>query len=341
MPGAHLQGECVIHTSSIPHGFILQTRDLDEAATLLGDSAIPYVSELLPGSPPFSTKIFVTRGQQVTLSRVVTSGNLRVEATLPGDAYALLLDLRGGVGLHRAHAQNITVNSEFALLQSPLETVEAFTPAEFEALFIRFSRKAVVSELNKLLNREIHAKLEFAPALRLKTSAGQRLRAICGELRRILYSTDGHEVSGSVAIRSLEDELLRLILETQPHNYTRLLHRGNQAGARQIADAEEYMRANAHLPLTLGDVCQAAGVNARTLQNAFRHNRGSTPMQFLRTIRMQEVRAGLLTPHPETSVSREAARWGFLHFGRFSGEYRSAYGELPSETLKRARRVRG
>lgn len=330
----------MIHTSSIPHGFVLQTKDLDEAATLLGDSAIPYVSELLPNSPPFSTKIFVTRGQQITLSRVVTSGSLRVEATLPGDAYALVLDLRGGVGLHRAYAQNIPVSSDFALLQSPLETVEAHTPPEFEALFMRFSRQAVVSELSKLLNREIQAKLEFAPALRLKTNAGKRLRAISGELRRILYSTNGHEVNGSLAIRGLEDELLRLLLETQPHNYTRLLHRSNNAGARQIADAEEYMRANAHLPVTLGDVCEAAGVNARTLQNAFRRNRDSTPMQFLRTIRMQEVRAGLLAPHPETSVSREAARWGFLHFGRFSGEYRAAYGELPSETLKRARKAR-
>jgi AraC family ethanolamine operon transcriptional activator len=61
-------------------------------------------------------------------------------------------------------------------------------------------------------------------------------------------------------------------------------------------------------------------------------------MQFLRNIRMEEVRAGLLQPNESTSVSSEASHWGFLHFGRFSNEYRALFGELPSETLRRARK---
>jgi len=312
---------------------------LDEAASLLSNSAIPYVSELLPGSPPFATKIFITEGQRTTLSRVVTTGNLRVEARLPADSFALVLDLRSGVGLHRAQAHNVTVNSEYAFLQSPLQSVEVFTPAGFEALFVRFSRAAVVAELEKILNREAHTELVFSPALLLKTAAGQRLSVICGELRRILCTTDQHRVNASVAVRNLEDELIQLLLQTQSHNYTRLLNRGSKAGSRQLDDAQQYIRANAHLPLSLGDICQAAGVNARTLQNSFRRQQGCTPMQFLRTIRMQEVRAALLNPAEDTSVSREAARWGFLHFGRFSSEYRAQYGELPSETLRRARRM--
>lgn len=293
----------------------------------------------MPGSPPFSTKIFVTEGRQIALSRVVTTGNLRVESRLPADSFALVLDLRSGVGLHRAQAQEVTVNSESAFVQSPLQSVEVLTPAAFEALFVRFSRDAVVAELEKILNREAHTDLMFSPALRLKTAAGQRLSAICGELRRVLYITDQHRVGDSVALRDLEEELIQLLLQTQPHNYTRLLNRASKAGSRQLDDAQEYIRANAHLPLSLGDICQAAGVNARTLQNSFRKKRGCSPMQFLRNIRMQEVRAGLLNPAEDTSVSREAARWGFLHFGRFSSEYRAQYGELPSETLRRSRRT--
>lgn len=271
---------------------------------------------------------------------MVTTGNLRVEARLPADSFALVLDLRSGVGLHRAQAQNVTVNSEAAFLQSPLQSVEVITPAGFEALFVRFSRDAVVAELEKILNREAHTEVVFSPSVCLKTAAGQRLSAICGELRRLLYLTDQHLISDSVAVRSLEDELIQLLLQTQPHNYTRLLNRGSKAGSRQLDDAQEYIRANAHLPLSLGDICQAAGVNARTLQNSFRKKQGCTPMQFLRNIRMQEVRAALLNPAEDTSVSREAARWGFLHFGRFSSEYRAHYGELPSETLRRAKRLR-
>ena len=320
------------------HGFILQTRDLDQAASLLAGSAIPYVSELLPGSPPFSTQIFVTEGQRVHLSRVVTTGTMRVQSRLPEDCFALIFDLRTGLGVHRTQGRSVDVNSEFSFVQSPLQSVEVLTPRSFDALFLRFERDAMIDELQKQLGREVHADLRFAPAFRMQSAAGQRLRELCGSLRRILYTTDEDCVRNSIPLRKLEDDLITLLLQAQPHNYTRLLNRGCRAGAWQLDAAEQYMRANAHLPLSLGDVCRAAGVNARTLQHSFRKRRDCTPMQFLRNLRMEEVRHGLLEPADSTSVTGEAARWGFLHFGRFSHEYRALYGELPSETLRKSRR---
>jgi len=264
---------------------------------------------------------------------------MRVQAQLPADSYALVLDLRSGVGLHRVERQSVVVNSEFALLQSPFQAVEVLTAADFEVLFIRFPRDGVIGELQKLLGRETRSDLIFAPAMRLLSAAGRRLRELCDDLRRTLYTTDEESVRDSMPLRKLEIDLMTLLLQAQPHNYTRLLNRNSGAGAWQIGAAEEYMRANAYLPISLGDVCQAAGVSARTLQDSFRKKRGCTPMQFLREVRMQEVRAGLLQPGEETNVSGEAARWGFLHFGRFSREYRSRFGELPSETLRRSRKL--
>ena len=326
-----------MQSSSLLHGLVLQTKDPDAAASLLRDAAIPYVYEILPGSPPFSTQIFVTEGQQVHLSRVVTRGTMRVKSRLPSDSFALVLDLRTGLGPHRTNQQTVVVDSDFAFLQSPLQSVEVMTPPDFDALFLRFTREAVVAELQKMLGREVHTDLIFSPAFRLHTTAGQRLRDLSGELRRILYTTDEKCVATSLPLRKVEDDLISLLLQAQPHNYTRLLNRRHEAGLWQLDAAEQYMRANAHLPLTLGDVCQAAGVNARTLQHSFRRRRGCTPMHFLRNVRMDEVRTGLLQPAESTSVTTEAARWGFMHFGRFSNEYRQTFGELPSETLRRSR----
>jgi len=250
-----------------------------------------------------------------------------------------VVDLRSGVGLHRVEHETIEVNSEFALVQSPLQAVEVVTAADFEVLFIRFTRDGVIGELRKLLGKETHSELLFSPALRMLSAAGRRLRDLCDGLRRTLYTTDDRSVRESLPLRKLETELMTLLLQAQPHNYTRLLNRNAAAGSWQIGAAEEYMRANAHLPISLGDVCQAAGVNSRTLQDSFRKKRGCTPMQFLRHVRMLEVRSGLLKPSEDTNVSGEAARWGFLHFGRFSRQYRTHFGELPSETLRRSRRM--
>ena len=264
---------------------------------------------------------------------------MRVKAQLPADSYALVLDMHAGVGLHRVEQESIEVNSEFALVQSPLQAVEVMTASDFEVLFIRLKRDAVIDELRKLLGQETHSDLRFSSAMRLLSAAGRRLRELCDDLRRTLYTTDEGSVRNSLPLQKLEIDLMTLLLQAQPHNYTRLLNRKAEGGVWQIGAAEEYMRANAHLPISLGDVCQAAGVNARTLQDSFRKKRGCTPMQFLREVRMQEVRTGLLQAGENTNVSGEAARWGFLHFGRFSREYRSRFGELPSQTLRRSRQT--
>ena len=322
---------------SFLHGLVLKTTDPDEAAAYLGDSAVPYVSELLPGSPNFSTQIFVTPGQRLHLSRVMTSGALRVRATLPREAYAVVLDLRNGLGPHEIKGTVVPVGPEFAFVQSPFQTVEIRTQPRFEALFLRVSRSAVQQELGKLLGREPQSEVVFAPELRMATAAGRMFRAVCDELRRTLYITEENQVKDSADIRRIEGELITLLLEAQPHNYRRCLHRVKGAGAWQIRAAEEFMRSNAHLPISLGDVCQAAGVNARTLQDSFRKKRGCTPMEFLRQMRMEEVRSALTQPRPDTRVTHEAARWGFLHFGRFSKDYRVRFRELPSETLRRVR----
>mgnify|MGYP001413981134 CR=1 FL=1 len=320
------------------HGLVLQTKDQDEAALCMSGAAIPYVSELLPGSPPFSTQIFATSGQRVDLTRVVTCGAMRVKATLPDDSYAIILDLRRGLGPHRFEKTIVPVGPDFAFVQSPLQDVEVETTSSFEALFLRISRDGLMEELERLLGREARSELTFSPEMRLATAAGRQLRILCDSLRRTLYSTASQNVRNSPELRKIEGDLIALLLQAQPHNYRRFLHRSSAAGPWQIRAAEEFMRSNAHLPISLGDVCKAAGVNARTLQDSFQKKRKCTPMEFLRNVRMEEARTGLLHPDANTSVTREAARWGFLHFGRFSRDYQVRYHELPSETLRRARR---
>jgi len=54
-------------------------------------------------------------------------------------------------------------------------------------------------------------------------------------------------------------------------------------------------------------------------------------------VRLQVARDRLTRPGTGSSVTDIALDCGFVHLGRFSGQYRQAYGELPSETLARAR----
>ncbi len=107
---------------------------------------------------------------------------------------------------------------------------------------------------------------------------------------------------------------------------------------RQIVDLiEEMARELTDEPLHIDDICRAAGVSQRTLRNAFQEIYGSPPYRHLRTMRMGEARKALLSPaRPTQTVTEVAMHFGFLELGRFAVEYRRAFGERPSATLRRA-----
>ena len=90
-------------------------------------------------------------------------------------------------------------------------------------------------------------------------------------------------------------------------------------------------------PLHIDHICRLAGVSPRTLRNAFQAIYSSSPYRHLRTLRMGEARKALLSPVSSTlTVTEVAMHHGFLELGRFSVEYRRAFGECPSATLRRA-----
>jgi AraC-like DNA-binding protein len=64
---------------------------------------------------------------------------------------------------------------------------------------------------------------------------------------------------------------------------------------------------------------------------------GKAPYRHLRDQRMLEARRALLHPaSATTTVTSVAVQFGFLELGRFSVEYRTAFGESPSATLRRS-----
>ncbi|GAA4547389.1 helix-turn-helix transcriptional regulator [Amycolatopsis samaneae] len=89
--------------------------------------------------------------------------------------------------------------------------------------------------------------------------------------------------------------------------------------------------------LTVADIAAAAQVTVRALQYAFRRHRGVTPMEYLRQVRLHHAHLALQAADPAggVTVTEIAARWGFLHPGRFARRYRGAYGRPPHQTLLR------
>ncbi|MHB0958323.1 MAG: helix-turn-helix domain-containing protein [Pirellulaceae bacterium] len=119
-------------------------------------------------------------------------------------------------------------------------------------------------------------------------------------------------------------------VESASHDLTRQIH------SRVVQIAEDYALTYPAEPPYVTDLCEAAGVSERTLQYAFKAVMGMTPVTYLTRVRLHRVRQSLrVATHGSTTVTAEALRWGFWHFGDFSRAYKSCFGELPSDTLRR------
>ena len=90
--------------------------------------------------------------------------------------------------------------------------------------------------------------------------------------------------------------------------------------------------------LTIGELCTTLRISRRTLNHAFARVLGVTPVAYMRNIRLHRVRAELQSsPYQVSTIANVAAQWGFWHMSLFSRYYRELFGELPNETLERAR----
>ena len=87
--------------------------------------------------------------------------------------------------------------------------------------------------------------------------------------------------------------------------------------------------------ITVSDVYKYSSVSWRTLDRAFKERFGVTPKQYIVATRMVGVRRALISAPPGTKITGIANDWGFWHLGRFSSDYRSMFGELPSQTLRK------
>lgn len=161
-----------------------------------------------------------------------------------------------------------------------------------------------------------------------------RALAFCREAMRLWCDVrrNSSSVQSAMAVREREGVLIEQLLTALHALDAGRAARSDDANLRR---AEDWIVAHLGEPITRADLCAVSGMNVRTLTRAFRRRHAQSPMAFVRERRLDEVRRRLLAGDREkTSVSNVALDHGFAHLGRFSADYRKAFGELPSETIR-------
>jgi AraC family transcriptional regulator, ethanolamine operon transcriptional activator len=113
----------------------------------------------------------------------------------------------------------------------------------------------------------------------------------------------------------------------------RLVHYQRRPIVHRVID---FMRANLSEPLMMHDLCRAARASERAVEYAFRDVCGVGPKQYLRILRLHQVRRDLRAlPAAVATVTSIAHLYGFWHMGHFAKAYRQLFGETPRQTRQK------
>ncbi len=197
-----------------------------------------------------------------------------------------------------------------------------------------FEKSAMTQQLSELLDGPVTDNIEFSGTIDLSTVKGSRLVAL-GNLVWNCVDIDDADHLSPIAIERLFQAMMIVLLEVVPNNYwPRLTRPVSPAVPRRLKRAIEYMYANVSRSITVADIAREAGTSVRALQASFQQFKDTTPLNYLRTIRLEGVRKALANDGNSLSVAEIARDWGFSHLGRFAAAYHQAFGETPSETAR-------
>ena len=213
---------------------------------------------------------------------------------------------------------------------------ELLTPDHHDILGIvatRSSLQAISRALGQPLNDSAldHPTwLACAPQARAQLVRG--LAMLVGEAGTGLSCHD-HAQARRFAQHSVLESLLSVLTAPQADGDECLSFERRRRLVRAACDR---VATHSEALLTVPELCAQLHVSRRTLQYAFETVVGSSPVLYLRSLRLNAVRRELHAGATAT-VQDAAARHGFWSLSQFGSDYRRLFAERPSQTLARAR----
>jgi len=221
-----------------------------------------------------------------------------------------------------------------AVMVGRSDALDLCTPTRFSMIAAVIDADLLQRLWARLHDRPASEWLERQIVVAAQPGAAEALRALHLRALAALCSPDTapRDATGLLQWR---DELLMAWLEALPVQADASALPTLAARKRLVDRACALMLAHTDEPLSMLEVCRRVGASRRKLNYCFQDVLGSSPVRYLRAVRLNGVRREL---HASAGAVHDVAvRWGFWHLGQFAADYRRQFGELPSATLKAAR----
>ncbi len=248
------------------------------------------------------------------------------------DAYVVCLSVVGDMSFEQRRVEVAANAGRGAVFQPTAGPVLVRTPADSTTRAFVVAKWILVAQLELMLDRPISGTVTLAPALDLRTVAGSGWLRLISLLTGAMHDPD-HGFLRPMVMKPLCQSLVSGLLLTADHRYVdELVRPAATCRPRQVKMAIDLIRAHPDPPHTTASLARAAGVSVRNLQQGFHQHVGTTPMAYLRYVRLTHAHDDLRSGRA-TTVAEAAHRWGLVHLGRFAAAPRARYGTLPGDVI--------
>lgn len=307
---------------------IASTSDIEEQAALLRGWNQTY-DQISSG--PFHGSLLETSIGTVQLFREVTSNALHQTGALPKGLISIgvPLSLRGNATFCGTACDGSQLH-----VFSGFDGFEFHSPSGLDIAGIIFTEDELASVFSE---RDLEDLLPVLTTAHLRGAA----RTSVNHLRQLLlhvfdYMTEQHAsgAKGAVTLEALSRDVLTSLADALAGDETPVSSTIPQVKRWNIVRrACDFANEAPQELVSVQSICVNLGVSRRTLQYCFQDTLGMAPATYLRALRLNGARRAIKV---SGSVTEAATMWGFWHFGRFSREYKAMFGELPSETFRKA-----
>jgi len=313
---------------------VLKSSDVDEVEEMISHLSTPFKMNIKGDHSGFDTRIAVADVGDVRIMHS-SFGEVGIEIASEGetdDGLLLFLPTVGGGSI--THLKKEWEYSEHQGIFRDLGRHSVAYQENFHTYAIPLSKKKLREHALRLGGDKLSlVPLEFDPAADFSSEGGLLLRQT---LEFTAQAMDGplRNMDGELIKSQMSDLIMTQIL-TQLASTVQDRLNGREVSnilPRSVKRAQDYIHAHPANKLDMSTLAEVAGCSYRTLQRGFLDAFDATPQQYIRKIRLIEVRRELLSSGPKDNVANIARRWGFAHMGRFAQEYAKEFGEFPSET---------
>lgn len=249
--------------------------------------------------------------------------------------YLVVLPVSGRVRMVAGEYDHVCDEKSGAIIPNDLRFVLHWE-AGATAVVLQIEKRRLDRKLQSYLGFAVDRRVRFDQWIDTQTGAGAFLRATLSMVIDQLDRNPWNEIN-PILSNEFAEALMATLLRSSFHNYRHLvggISHGPLPPAMQAAMS--HIRENLKEDLQISDLAEAINVSPRAVQAMFKKYLRMTPIHYIRSMRLAEIRREILDMKgvQKWSLTELAQKWGFNHLGRFSAYYRKAYNENPSQTLE-------